>query len=80
MKYRDQNNFYLDNFLSNIARAPWYMVEQSTDPKMALAIWYGLFEQVLNVHALIRRKVKHWLQPEWIKHDIFKVQFTTEIT
>ena len=71
MKYRGQKNFNLGNFLPDMARTLRYMVEQSIDPDKAFALWYGLFEQLLHVHASIRRrKIKHWLQPEWINQDL----------
>ena len=64
MKYREQNNFNLDKFISDMASAPWYMAEQSTDPNEASSAWYGLFEQVLKVPCSNKEK-GHTLAPAW---------------
>ena len=67
LRYRDHKSFNPDNFLADMAGAPWYMVEQSVNPNEALASSYDIFEEVLNAHAPIKKKrVKRWVQPEWI--------------
>ncbi len=71
ISYRDKKRFNLHLFQEDLAKAPWDTVECCSDVTQALDIWYSLYEQVLNVHAPVRKKrVKHWYQPEWINQDI----------
>ncbi len=69
--YRDTKKLNVEAFLNDLAQVSWYSLDMIPDPNDALAMWYHMFEQVLNVHTPTRKKrVKHWHQPEWLNQDI----------
>ena len=71
IRYRDTKKFNSDAFLEDLAQVPWHLIESNNDPNEALSLWYQMFEDVLNIHAPMRKKrVKYWHQPEWLNQDI----------
>ena len=71
MSYRDFKSFKEEAFLQDVSMAPFYLVENESDPNKAMDIWYNLFNQVLSKHVPMKTKrVKKYKQPDWYNNDI----------
>lgn len=69
--YRDMKRLDVGGFQSDLANAPWHLLLAFSDVNDKLAAFYEIYEEILDVHAPVRKKrVKHWQQPEWLNQNI----------
>jgi hypothetical protein len=59
------------DFREDLRLAPWSSIEAFDDPSDALALWYEVFQSVVERHAPLRRKrVKSLQLPKWMTPEI----------
>ena len=69
--YRSFKNFNADDFLFDVANAPFHNVYQSHDTDSALDLWIKIFIDLIDKHApLIPKRVKYQIKPPWLTNDI----------
>ena len=71
IEYRSFKNFNETEFIVDLARTPFYLVENLDDVDEATDLWYQLFLDNLDKHAPKKlRRVKTLQQPEWWDAEI----------
>lgn len=63
---RDFKNFNKDDFLADLARVPWDVVQDSDDPNECWRVWKLFFHEILNIHAPLRHKRTRKYPIPWI--------------
>ncbi|CAB4000255.1 Hypothetical predicted protein, partial [Paramuricea clavata] len=77
IQYRSLSNLNKTDFREDLRLAPWSSIEAFDDPSDALALWYEIFQSVVERHAPLRTKrvkslqLLKWMTPE-ILSDIKK--------
>ena len=66
---RDYKRFNAEFFLWDLAKLPWHVINQYSNPNECWRVWKSFFNDTLNMHAPIRRmRVKGnsvpWITPE----------------
>ena len=71
ISYRSMKNFNITDFQSDLHNTPFDNVYSTTDPDIALEIWYNLFISIVDKHApLKKRRIKHKELPHWQNQEI----------
>ena len=71
----------MDNFLFDLCKAPWHLLNGTIDVNAAFNTWISIFNDVCDLHCpLIERRVKRFKQPDWFSNDILDVMKKRDMT
>ena len=71
VSFRNYKNLSTVKFISDLSCANFSAVYQTTNPDIALAVWYDIFLSVFDKHVPSKTKrVKHDARPPWLNEEI----------
>ena len=70
-QYRSLTTLDETKFREGLPAVPWSLIEVFDDPKDTLALWYAMFDDIVDRHAtLFSKGVKSLQLPPWMSTDI----------
>ena len=67
---RDYKRFNADGFLLDLAKMPWHVINQYSNPNECWRVWKSFFNDTLDMHAPIRHKRVKGNSVPWITPEI----------
>ena len=67
---RDYKRLNADGFLWDLAKKPWYVINQCRNPNECWGVWKSIFNDTLSMHAPIRHKQVKGNSVPWITPEI----------